>query len=81
MNTEARTDAGELIARTLKTAGVERVFALHGGHLEAFYRGCRQHRLELVDFRHEATAGHAAEGHARSTGQLGVCVVTAGPVT
>ena len=79
MTTETRTDAGELIARTLKAAGVERVFALHGGHLEAFYRGCRQHRLELIDFRHEATAGHAAEGHARSTGQLGVCVVTAGP--
>ena len=79
MNTETRTDAGELIARTLKAAGVERVFALHGGHLEAFYRGCRQHQLELIDFRHEATAGHAAEGHARSTGQLGVCVVTAGP--
>ncbi len=74
-----RTDAGELIARTLKAAGVERVFALHGGHLEAFYRGCRLHQLELVDFRHEATAGHAADGHARTTGQLGVCVTTAGP--
>lgn len=73
------TDGGELLARTLKAAGVERVFALHGGHLEAFYRGCRAHRLELVDFRHEATAGHAAEGYARTTGRLGVCVVTAGP--
>lgn len=76
---DSLTDAGELIARTLKAAGVERVFALHGGHLEAFYRGCRLHQLELVDFRHEATAGHAAEGHARSTGRLGVCVITAGP--
>jgi len=72
-------DAGELIARTLRNAGVKLVFALHGGHLEAFYRGCRQHDLTLVDFRHEATAGHAAEGYARSTGQLGVCVITAGP--
>ena len=79
MADDPRTDGGELIARTLKAAGVERVFALHGGHLEAFYRGCRRHALELVDFRHEATAGHAAEGHARTTGRLGVCVVTAGP--
>lgn len=77
--TPARPDGGELIARTLKAAGVQRVFALHGGHLEAFYRGCRNHQLELIDFRHEASAGHAADGYARSTGELGVCVVTAGP--
>ncbi|HVR54440.1 MAG TPA: thiamine pyrophosphate-binding protein [Pseudorhodoferax sp.] len=74
-----RPDGGELIARTLHAAGVRRIFALHGGHLEAFYRGCRQHQLELIDFRHEAAAGHAADGHARATGELGVCVVTAGP--
>ena len=80
MNTTTdRPDGGELIARTLKAAGVERVFALHGGHLEAFYRGCNRHQLELIDFRHEASAGHAAEGYARATGRLGVCVVTAGP--
>lgn len=80
MNTPSlRPDGGELIARTLKAAGVHRVFALHGGHLEAFYRGCRHHALELIDFRHEAPAGHAADGYARATGELGVCVVTAGP--
>lgn len=76
---DQRPDGGELIARTLQAAGVRRIFALHGGHLEAFYRGCRRHQLELVDFRHEAPAGHAADGHARATGELGVCVVTAGP--
>ncbi len=75
----SRVDGGELIARTLKAAGVRRIFALHGGHLEAFYRGCREHSLDLVDFRHEASAGHAADGHARATGEVGVCVVTAGP--
>lgn len=70
---------GELLARTLKAAGVTHIFALHGGHLEAFYRGCLDHGLELVDFRHEAAAGHAADAYARVTGRLGVCVVTAGP--
>lgn len=76
---DERVDGGELVARTLHDAGVGKVFALHGGHLEAFYRGCLHHDIDLVDFRHEAAAGHAAEGYARVTGRLGVCAVTAGP--
>lgn len=74
-----RPDGGELLARTLREAGVDTVFALHGGHLEAFYRGCLRHGLGLLDFRHEAPAGNAADAYARATGDLGVCVVTAGP--
>ncbi|MET0531829.1 MAG: thiamine pyrophosphate-binding protein, partial [Microvirga sp.] len=50
-----------------------------GGHLESLYRGCAEYGIQIVDFRHEASAGHAAEAHARATGELGVCVVTAGP--
>lgn len=75
----AQPTGGELLARTLKAAGVSHIFALHGGHLEAFYRACLDHDLTLVDFRHEAAAGHAADAYARSTGRLGVCVITAGP--
>ncbi len=52
-----RPTGGELLARSLKAAGVSHVFALHGGHLEAFYRGCLNHGIELVDFRHEAVRG------------------------
>lgn len=74
-----RPDGGELLARTLKEAGVEEVFALHGGHLEAFWQGCLRHGLRLTDFRHEASAGHAADAYARCTGRLGVCVITSGP--
>lgn len=76
---ETRPDGGELLARTLKAAGVEEVFALHGGHLESFWQGCVRHGLRLTDFRHEASAGHAADAYARTTGRLGVCVVTSGP--
>ena len=79
MSTNEKVDGGELVARTLRRAGVATVFALHGGHLEAFYRGCARHAIDLVDFRHESSAGHAAEAYARVTGRLGVCVVTAGP--
>ena len=72
-------EGGELLARTLRDAGVDTVFALHGGHLESFYRGCINNEIRLVDFRHESSAGHAADGYARATGKLGVCVITAGP--
>ena len=74
-----RPDGGELLARTLAAAGVERIFALHGGHLESFWQGCLCHKLQLTDFRHEASAGHAADAYARTTGRLGVCVITSGP--
>lgn len=75
----SHVDGGELLARALQAAGVSDVFALHGGHLEAFYRACVTRGVNLHDFRHEASAGHAAEAYARATGKLGVCVITAGP--
>lgn len=74
-----RLTGGDLLARTLHAAGVRKVFALHGGHLEALFKGCVEQGIDLVDFRHEASAGHAADGYARVTGKLGVCVITAGP--
>ncbi|MGO9935713.1 MAG: thiamine pyrophosphate-binding protein [Steroidobacteraceae bacterium] len=70
---------GELLAKTLQTAGVTEVFSLHGGHLDSFLVACRDHGIRLTDTRHEASAGHAAEAYARSTGKIGVAVVTAGP--
>ena len=74
-----RIDGGELLARTLAEAGIHDVFALHGGHLESFLQGCVHNDIRLTDTRHEAAAGHAADGYARVTGDIGVCAVTAGP--
>ncbi len=71
---------GAVIARTLATLGVRNVFALHGGHLDAFLVACPDEGIRLIDFRHEASAGHAADAYARSSeAGFGVCVVTAGP--
>ena len=70
---------GDLAARTLQAAGVKKVFALHGGHHEALFKGCIDQGIDLIDFRHESAAGHAADAYARTTGALGVCVITAGP--
>ncbi|OBF30117.1 thiamine pyrophosphate-binding protein [Mycobacterium sp. ACS4331] len=72
-------NGGELLARALNAAGVTDVFALHGGHLDSFWAACADNDLRLIDTRHEAAAGNAADGYARTTGRLGVAVVTSGP--
>lgn len=78
-SSDVKRTGGELLARTLRQAGVDRIFALHGGHHEALFKGCIDEDIDILDFRHEAAAGHAADGYARSTSRLGVCVITAGP--
>jgi acetolactate synthase I/II/III large subunit len=71
---------GALLAETLHTLGVRDVFTLHGGHLDTFLVACPGVGIRLIDMRHEASAGHAAEAYARlKPGQVGVAVVTAGP--
>lgn len=71
---------GALMAQTLARLGVKHVFALHGGHLDAFLVAAPDEGIEIIDTRHEASAGHAADGYARATGgEVGVAVITAGP--
>lgn len=72
-------DGGAAVAYALKAAGVTTVFTLHGGHLDSIFHACLDQGIELVDTRHESAAGHAAEGWAKATGQIGVCMITAGP--
>lgn len=54
--TEEKT-GGTVIAQTLAQLGVRDVFALHGGHLDAFLVACPDEGIRLIDFRHEASAG------------------------
>ena len=75
----AQVTGGELLVRTLAAAGVETAFGLHGAHLETIFQACAAHRIPIVDTRHEAAAGHAAEGYARAARRLGIALVTAGP--
>ena len=74
-----RIDGGELLTRTLVRHGVREVFTLHGGHLDAAYQAPSGRELRWIDTRHEQAAGHAADGWARTTGRVGVAMVTAGP--
>lgn len=79
MPAEANVDGGELFVRTLEKAGVRDIFTLHGGHLDPIFQACLDHDIRLIDTRHEAAAGHAADAYARQTGRLGVAIATAGP--
>lgn len=74
----AMITGGELVVRTLRKAGVETIFGLHGAHIDTVFQACLDHDLPIIDTRHEAAAGHAAEGFARAGGRLGVALVTAG---
>lgn len=71
--------SADLFGRTLAAHGVEQVFTLVGSHISPLLAGCADAGLRLIDTRHEASAGHAAEGYAKATGRIGVCLVTAGP--
>ena len=70
---------GRIVAKALAKEGVSHLFTLCGGHIQHIYDGCLDEGIRVVDFRHEQAAGHAAEGWARATGEVGVAAVTAGP--
>lgn len=70
---------GRLVAQALKKHQIKHLFTLCGGHIQAIYDGCLDEGIRVIDVRHEQTAGHAADGYARITGNVGVCAVTAGP--
>jgi acetolactate synthase-1/2/3 large subunit len=70
---------GHLVAQVLKHEGVANLFTLSGGHIAPIYDGCVAEGIRIVDFRHEQSAAHAADGWARVTLQPGIAAVTAGP--
>src|SRR3989304_253660 len=75
----ALVDGGDLVARAIKQEGVDTIFTLCGGHVQAIYDSCLDEAIRVIDVRHEQVAGHAAEGWSRATRRCGGAVVTAGP--
>ncbi len=75
----ALVDGGDLVVRAIKQEGVDTIFTLCGGHVQAIYDSCLDEGVKVIDVRHEQVAGHAAEGWSRATRRCGVGVVTAGP--
>ncbi len=68
-----------LVAHLLRRRGVERVFALCGGHIMPIWMRLDAEGIRIIDVRDERAAVHMAQAHAELTGQLGVALVTAGP--
>ena len=76
----ATTNGARVLIDTLVELGVEVIFGYPGGAILPVYDALHgDPRLRHVLVRHEQAAVHAAEGYARSTGKLGVVVVTSGP--
>ncbi|EHH67756.1 biosynthetic-type acetolactate synthase large subunit [Gluconobacter morbifer] len=73
-------NGAEVLLRVLDEQGVEVVFGYPGGAVLPIYDALfRQNRIRHVLVRHEQAAVHAAEAYARSTGKVGVVLVTSGP--
>ncbi|MEM7745369.1 MAG: thiamine pyrophosphate-binding protein [Pseudomonadota bacterium] len=78
LNTDTESVAA-WIALCLKRRGVTRVFGLQGGHIQPIWDFVAQQGIQIVDVRDERAAVHMAHAHAELTGELGVCMATAGP--
>ncbi|MBV9578313.1 MAG: biosynthetic-type acetolactate synthase large subunit [Chloroflexi bacterium] len=80
-HTATRTiTGGALACEAMLAAGVTTLFGYPGGAALPFYRQLMRYpELHHVLVRHEQNAAHAADGYARSTGKVGVCVATSGP--
>ena len=71
--------AAAVIARFLKERGVQRVYALCGGHVMPIWMQLDAQGIRIVDVRDERAAVHMATAEAQLTGGFGVALVTAGP--
>jgi acetolactate synthase-1/2/3 large subunit len=69
---------GRHVARALASRRVGKLFTLSGGHLFSIYDGCKAEGIEVIDTRHEQSAGFAAIGWAKATREPGVAALTAG---
>ncbi len=70
----------QILCEALVREGVELIYGYPGGAIMPFYDALTSYpSLHHVLVRHEQAAAHAADGYARATGKVGVCVATSGP--
>jgi acetolactate synthase-1/2/3 large subunit len=75
---EQKTGA-RILCEALEQERVEVMFGYPGGAIMPFYDALTSSSLRHILVRHEQAAAHAADGYARATGRVGVCVATSGP--
>ncbi|WP_028574495.1 biosynthetic-type acetolactate synthase large subunit [Desulfonatronovibrio hydrogenovorans] len=69
----------QILLESLKREGVKHIFGFPGGAVIDIYDQIPNYPIQHYLVRHEQGAVHAADGYARSTGKVGVCLVTSGP--
>lgn len=76
-----RITGAEALMRSLEHQGVTTLFGYPGGSIMPVFDALYDHQEQLkhILVRHEQAAAHAAEGYARVSGKVGVCLVTSGP--
>ncbi|WP_333921027.1 thiamine pyrophosphate-binding protein, partial [Xanthomonas hortorum] len=82
MNTSAHStprNGARWLTQALEAEGVETLFGYPGGTIMPFYDALVDSRLKHILVRHEQGAALAANGYARASGRVGVCVATSGP--
>lgn len=76
-----KLNGSQIVVECLKEQGVDTVFGYPGGAILNIYDELYKHQSEITHIltSHEQGAAHAADGYARSTGKVGVCLATSGP--
>ncbi len=69
----------QIMVKILEEEGVSTVFGYPGGAILPFYDALRESSVRHILTAHEQGAAHAADGFARASGKVGVCVATSGP--
>ncbi len=72
-------NGAEALIRSLESEGVEVIFGIPGGAVLPLYDELFDSDIVQILTRHEQAAAHAADGFARATGKVGVCIATSGP--
>ncbi len=74
-------NGSEILVECLKEQGVDTIFGYPGGAVLNIYDALYKHQDEIKHYltSHEQGAAHAADGYARATGKVGVCLATSGP--
>jgi acetolactate synthase-1/2/3 large subunit len=78
-NTNPQLTGAEIIWATLAGEGVDKVFGYPGGAILPAYDALRKFPIHHILVRHEQGAAHMADGYARASGKVGVCIATSGP--
>lgn len=74
-----RLSGAKALVKSLEDDGVEVIFGIPGGSILPVYDALHDSSIRHILVRHEQCAAHAADGYARASGRVGVCMATSGP--